>query len=245
MKKCLDIYNSLSNESLPSGYITDGLVFQIDGVEDNGATPHDLINNIQFEVKIGSVYKSTDYPTGWRWVVAAIQSSETQSIVDELSYDNCTIEIVRKDWINAQGSSFVVIDFKNHKVSDNGAPIFKRLGYTSGSNEGIYEIGDYGASASNKFTSNVVSYGVTTTTSITNNVMIVNKEVGTNIGVSPTQLSYNGDKYITIGGIWDNSTSTSSYRYNGYLFAIRVYNRKLSKEEMLHNQNIDYNRFGI
>lgn len=49
--------------------------------------------------------------------------------------------------------------------------------------------------------------------------------------------------YPTIGSL-ENSVS-QSYGFLGDLFAIRIYNRHLTTEEMLHNQKVDNERFNL
>lgn len=52
---------------------------------------------------------------------------------------------------------------------------------------------------------------------------------------------FGGGAYNGIGG---RSTNTS-YQFNGKIYAIRIYNRLLSYDEMQQNQRIDNERFGL
>lgn len=66
---------------------------------------------------------------------------------------------------------------------------------------------------------------------------------------------YNGEEYTSKGSnTWSNVGSVatlggrqsgSHYYFNGKVHSIRVYNRRLTKEEMLHNQRIDNIRFNL
>lgn len=51
-----------------------------------------------------------------------------------------------------------------------------------------------------------------------------------------TNYNYNG-----IGGRSTNAT----YQFNGKIYAIRIYNRQLSIDEMAHNQKVDNERFNL
>ena len=54
-------------------------------------------------------------------------------------------------------------------------------------------------------------------------------------------------KMNTIGGRWDSSGGSDAWRHvlTGEVYAIRIYKKLLTAEEMLHNQEIDNERYGL
>lgn len=68
--------------------------------------------------------------------------------------------------------------------------------------------------------------------------LMLNGNIHTYTGTDHWGVGYNG-KFI-IGG-----RNNVSYRNTSKIYSIRIYNRKLTEEEMLHNQRIDNKRFNL
>lgn len=68
----------------------------------------------------------------------------------------------------------------------------------------------------------------------------VNYYNGSNLGFDGTGNAARGGAAISVGGL-----PNGSYYFCGTIYSIRVYNRKLTAEEMLFNQHIDNVRFSL
>lgn len=64
-----------------------------------------------------------------------------------------------------------------------------------------------------------------------------------NIGITPTGTGTRGDAGRAVIGTL--GYTESSYGFKGSIYAIRIYNRQLSEEEIAHNYEIDKIRFNI
>ena len=66
---------------------------------------------------------------------------------------------------------------------------------------------------------------------------------GTSVGFGTNDSwTVNPDRYTYLG---IRRSDLSSYRFTGTMYAIRIYNRKLTEQEMIFNQSVDNNRFNL
>lgn len=77
-----------------------------------------------------------------------------------------------------------------------------------------------------------------TTVSCHDDFLMLNGNIHTYTGTSSWAQGYGGG--FVIGGRYDNK-----YRNTSKIYSIRIYNRRLTEEEMLHNQRIDNIRFNL
>lgn len=60
-----------------------------------------------------------------------------------------------------------------------------------------------------------------------------------------SRAAVNGYTYARHGTLTIGSRKNNAYWFYGDVYSVRVYNRKLSADEILHNQKIDNHRFGL
>ena len=66
-----------------------------------------------------------------------------------------------------------------------------------------------------------------------------------NKGLFINELNYAFDARMPNPAIYIGGISTSSYFFNGEIYSIRVYNRALTKDELLHNYLYDVEKFNL
>lgn len=64
-------------------------------------------------------------------------------------------------------------------------------------------------------------------------------------GMTPTLTTGCNDYLFEAGTVGINYPNNNTFNYRGYFHAARIYDRDLSAEEMLHNQQIDNERFNL
>lgn len=209
-------------------YITDGLIFYLDGIEkgDTSGVWTDLINGVVFSVKkAGVVFNSDNVQIGSS---SNICLYNTQSYVYTSSLTG-TIEACYRDVpttgdrtvFYAQGNSTTSICFE-----------------FTGGNRVIFSAGNSGARPYNAaWTAEATgTYSVSAARAFQNGV---SKGFDTN----KNYMSRNAAAAI-VGGSGRNA-STYYDTLNGKIHAIRIYNRQLTEEEILFNQRIDNTRFNL
>lgn len=63
-----------------------------------------------------------------------------------------------------------------------------------------------------------------------------------------SECQVNGDDYFSsplVSGSYLGNGGYAAYKYKGTVYQIRIYNRILTAEEVLHNQTIDINKYNI
>lgn len=199
------------------GYITDGLVFQLDGIN-KGTTDTskwvDLVGGITFTEPNSTSVHMTDH------IHLTAQERLVGDYMPSFSYDTHTIECV----IDNPGQNWIfVILLKPASVS------FYRNSAKRWCN---------GGNGSRETISQKLADG--------KNIFSFNKDM----------FIQNGQSYATEANTWGNYNPTypiinsfrqdsQSYSKEYDLYAIRIYNRILTNDEILHNQLLDNKRFNL
>lgn len=207
--------------NMAQDYISDGLVFQLDGINKGADSNNwtDLIGGLKFPYG-NNATKGTNYVqfngTG------SIQCAASKSF----SQTACTIEVVA----DRPPSDNSVIFYP--AVKGEIAFIFMGIANQTLIEQGLMAI-EYG-------TNSQKSWYVRRD----DKMMSVN----TDIGVGNTKLASAGgnDSWgAQIDGKYKIGGRNTDYLYTGKIYAIRIYNRKLSHAEIAQNQRLDNIRFGI
>ena len=210
---------------VPSGYITDGLVFFLDGKQLATATKW-------VDIRGGKVFDLTDCSKGTNGIVFNGSTSYGKcngAITND--WENETIEVVFDGITNLKTGTIFNQPFMNNKVGiglrfgDNGAQI--RLATAQdGVRRGFYY-------ANITQTKNRLSCSAAYTG---NGLCVLNRSQQT----SHVESSYGkNESGSTIIGARTTSGETFMNKYTGTIIAVRIYNRKLSVVEMQANQAND------
>lgn len=209
---------------IPDGYVTNGLVFFLDGLQNLSAN------------------EWTDIVGGKKFVLYSCTLNNTQSGVvfdGTNSYGECSGTIT-DDWENetieavidrAAGSTPFV--FNQPKIDDKVgiSLVFGSLAYS----KNPVGIGVDGASHQQRWSLyNNKLLGV-------NNDRCISDK--TAMDVSNTDSWSANNVGVTTVGARCNANKTK--KLTGTIYAIRIYNRKLSEAEILQNQTADMSRYGI
>lgn len=202
-------------------YVQNGLAFQLDA--ETQCSPEqwvDIKNGVVFTPHINH-QAPFNYDSGHPYFNANNVYMNQQEIMNTFPVGECTIEVCVK---RESGSTII-----NGWTNTIGA-VLTASKITFNQNN---------ATSNNSF---LVSYE-----EIANKVL--------SISMQNTFCVFNGEKYIdstgndwqpnstgryTIGGRWPRTT----YWWKGYIYCIRIYNRKLTDAEIRINQAIDLERFG-
>lgn len=194
-------------------YISNGLVFHLDGADATTTSWVDRIGGVVFNMSNvvcdgkGVYFKGTTNSYGHSSTIVLYQ------------WNNSTIEVVIH---KTQASGFV---FQSSTSC---------IAYLGGAGNVNYT---HGASQKRSAVTGNMQLNKTITHSINNNIEFFNgKQYG--FGSADTWGGQNNGTYLGI-------RAGSSYPMKGYIYQIRIYNRKLSATEMLHNQDQDRKRYGI
>lgn len=201
------------------GYVKKGKIFHLDGI-DVGETADawtDLIG--------GYVYSkngATRLSNGWSLNGQTMQCPQYGFLSQNT---NQTIEVVLKPK-SSTGSQPVWMQGGNNNLINNTILFFY--------NQGVIT-----------FLQRNKTYAITFTANAYHCISL-NLDRGLVNGVakspqSKTDYWNNSAAYSCIG----TRSGAISYAYKGGIYSIRVYNRKLSAAEMLHNQQVDNERFNL
>lgn len=199
------------------GYVKAGKIFHLDGINvgDTADAWTDLVN--------GYVYSkggATRLTNGWSLYRTTMKCPQHNFLPANTSQ---TIEVVLKP-TSSSGSQPIWMQNGDHTITNNTIVFFY--------NDGVITFLQRNKTFAITFTAN--SY----------HCISLNLDRGLVNGVakSPqTKTDYwsNTAAYSCIG-----ARNGAGY-YNGSIYSIRVYNRKLSAAEMLHNQQVDNERFNL
>ena len=207
------------------GYITDGLTHWWDGINKGGVTGvwKDLVGNIDLYAQ-GSVSESQK---GWALSGGWLQSDEGYYIAEE--YGTATIEMVfRVDSISSGRTVYLFVSGPNTTEKpilaiDTNARIIN----SNKSNKYVYLLdGNY--------------KGHPKRVSNTQNLCVINGALATR---GSTSYKNNNNDYTYVGKRSPDYTDCSAFR--GEVYSVRVYNRKLTSDEMMYNQSVDERIFGL
>lgn len=207
-----------------SDYVQNGLVFHLDGInKGNNGNWEDLIGNKVLNQVGNNVYATSNgyYFNGNS--DSYLESSEFQWTGDS----NVTVEVCYKEI--GSDIRYYIFGFRGYNSSKH--PLF----YTDGSHI-TWSQGAYTYEASSLTT------GVNYTISLNNDSGILNGN-SINIESSTDYWDWNTNNKIRIGQAVSGGASNNPFK--GYIYSIRIYNRKLSQLEQLQNQNVDNIRFNL
>lgn len=208
-------------------YIQNGLVFHLDGINKgpNEGKWTDLVDGIEFE-NHGAV---STYD-GWLFDNDAANSTTSDKLISylkgpALSYlsNQCTLEICFIDNTNRNYYKLFATNLRNCVCS--GLDSTKRY---------------YGSHVSTPISCILPDYTKKIPHTISSTKDIIIKDGVTFNAVDNNTYALSVLDGSIIGGQLDE------YRgFTGKIYSIRIYNRLLTEEEMIHNQQIDYNRFNL
>jgi hypothetical protein len=205
----------------PETYITDGLVLRMDGIE-KGSTAGAWTDRVT-----GHVFEAVNgFMDGENYVGLNAESSQylrNSTLNIGVEKTDSTIEVVISDYSNG-----MMIFFP--KVARQIA-----FGTRASSNNIIWSSG--GSCDTVVYDNNSKIFSITYQSGYQNALALVN-------GVVPSLSSGNyfdgaDNTYNYIGCRPNNNYATAK------IYAIRIYNRCLTLEEMLHNQRVDNARFNL
>lgn len=199
-----------------SDYVSDGLIFHLDGIERGGTTGHwvDRIGSVDFTLDSGVVEQTDCIEVSATNSYCARNSSYGNA---ETTADEYTIECV-------------------FKVDNNWSALFQPFLPVSGicmvytNSRSRTSRGVRGSSSSTKQWSTYVF------SKVANNTISINgsRAIQNGSTVSTGWVMYN-----------DLKTSCVCGNLNGKMYAVRIYSRILSATEMLQNQQVDNIRFNL
>lgn len=198
------------------GYIQDGLIFHLDGINRGTTDPTkwiDLVGGVEFSGADG---------WGDNYRICSSTTAMTTTNMSEPNIRNCTVEFVFYTDSNAGNQHLWESRVKNGQNTPNPC------------------IGKYSA---NYLLTNALNYKRTipvTTMPLSTNHCIsydVSKAIvdGVVVSMGTVDFYYGNNDGVT----------TTIARLSGKLYAIRFYNRLLTEDEILHNQRIDNERFEL
>lgn len=201
------------------GYILKGMVLHLDGADFDGTQWLDRISSIQFVIGGGTPVQSGGgvYFNGSAYMYSdtAISSPRASS----------TIEVVLKV---DNASNYKVVFFQRQREQMAYIINPSNVSYTTSTSDRPTKLkGDI---------TKLYTHSISGSSNYFN---------GNSMGASgnvkwQNQATHN----MVIGDYWYN-TSYHSYKYYGYIYQIRVYNRVLTEEEVLHNASVDIEKYGI
>ena len=211
-------------------YIKDGLVLWMDGI-DKGDTSGAWIDKIA-----GHVFTSINGMTvGSNHIALSRSNGQMLENVtfDGVNYRDGTIEVVISDY-----DPYAAIAF--------ASSVKRGLCFGFGTSGSII----YGVSEIND--GDYMNHVMIKNPNYLGKIFSINSENAIVDGETPeytTNVSYFGQDYPALshigGRIYTFGSSSLPNYFDGKIYAIRVYNRKLSIAEMLHNQRIDNRRFNL
>lgn len=220
-----DVKRRVYNLGIEKEYIKDGLVFHIDAFDSivNDSYISDLINGLSFQ-KNGNIYIRDGY---LEFNGGTFLSNE----VIQYPSDSCTIEACFE---SSDKSTFMIIMSNPPDDNDNGNVVLSIQHYDG------YEIAFqscYTKVKTGYFADNMKECK---TLSVNNACGMSNgKEILAsfqNVGFSEIKNAKS-----KIGGRSYSGTGV----FKGKIYSIRIYNRQLTIDEMLHNQKVDNYRFKL
>lgn len=221
-------------------YISDGLIFELDGLDKRSTSSYcwvDKVGGKAFtnaggveELSNGFSFKgtSTSYLTG------------NFSALTSTSYNNCTIEVVLKSSLESGAWAPVVI-FGDWSSTSTSQYIGVVANYNSSVNYN-HSLSFLARSKNGSTNCYKIPTNVLMTTSLKSNQPIMaNQEYYSETSTTSMTTASNKTN-ARVGGRVDGSSIVT---FKGDIHAIRVYNRLLTEDEILYNQNIDIQKYNI
>lgn len=219
----------------PQDYIQEDLVFQLDGIDkgDNEGYWTDLIQGCKYDISNAQYVFSN-----------CVQYSNTPSECDQpillqitdsrkdFTYEMC-VELEQ----NQQDNNHIVLCSTQSDAANLGInPQINRITAIAAPYHAQY------ASCENIPTKCTITYEFQQYTDGKNKRLYINSTAESIVNADRGRFNPLVNSGSSIGGSIDES---SQYQFYGKIYAIRIYNRYLTEEEILHNQQLDMQRFGI
>ena len=225
-------------------YVSSGLVLNYDGI-DNTSTGHSNSASTWYN-KVGNGYNATLYNTTWNNNALVLNGTTSYGVFSNPVFNgignvsNCTIEIVLDFASSKHGAA---LDFGS-KI--NGYSAYLTIWNSGGNTASIVLTGgtNYSKSSSLSYELNKkyqISYGIGSTEGFVYN----NGTFSTKAGADPSILVGWGSSNGNIGRAVEASNSSVYYYFGGKIYALRIYNRVLSEDEIYANYKVDKARYGI
>lgn len=199
-----------------NNYINDGLVFHLDGADATLSKWVDKVGGIEFDM----TNISLDDNGGVVFNGNGYGRYPNDNNNINFPYSTCTIEVV----INATSVAGLQLVFTTNVTDmvafgfDSSKAIIAKSG--SGNKANMYQ--------SN---SGFAVYSITPDTAYKNKTSM--------------EVTGSDTWYSRTGGVFVGSRSTTENKFNGTIYQIRIYNRTLSFNEIIHNQEIDIRKYNI
>lgn len=217
---------AVTHDPIPSGYVRDGLIFFLDGKQ-----LVDIPNGTWTDVVGGKEFTLTDCTASNGGVVFNGESShgDYSGVISD-DWHSETVEAALGGFAHnkailcqANGTSNPGICLAISLQAQTGAPI---------------------AFTGTAETARAVVTTATTPGSVSanNDRMVLRKTKATATYSSNWSINY--PNYTTIGAKLNPDSTYHGY-FNNTIYAIRVYNRKLTEAEMMQNQQADKDRYGL
>jgi hypothetical protein len=207
-------------------YVQNGLVFQLDGIEWGNVAGHWIErkngydwyegNNVNLHTEDNAmVFDGSNYMI-------------TDDTIPSYPYETCSIEICASAIINAE-DSIPYINFGEGNVA-----AFKRI---------VNNFVCYVPSSGNAVAINKIYLEGKSNISFNGNFYL-NATLDSKLSIYAPTLGMRSSSPI-IGNAYYYNKTLSTYWLVGKIYSIRIYNRKLSAEEIAFNYNIDKQRFNV
>lgn len=229
-----DIRRRLLKKKENNSYVTDGLIFWLDAEDYNGGnTILARVPNVEGTCQNRSKQNGGIYASAYKNTIIKIPNT-----LGNIDISNCTVECCVKKTATGNTRSMNLVFSIGNKPA-----LTPFIGFHAGDNQIRFNTAD-------NYTSNIrCASGSQYLTngkyiiSCNYDNLIINSQAKA-ISRAPYNAGQSGanDGYIWIGNGWP--TDSTGYGFVGYIYSVRLYNRKLTTDEMLHNQSVDEQRFG-
>jgi hypothetical protein len=220
-------------------YISDGLIFELDGLDKGSTSSYCWVDKVGGKTftNAGGVEELSN---GFRFNRTSTSYLRCDTVLNSIMYNQCTIEIVLKSDL-ASGDWAPIVIFGDWNNTSSSYYIGLAALYSSHVNyahsfEFVSRYRDGGIK------SYKMPVGTLMTASIKSNLPIIANGEYYNETSSTSRGAISNKSMICVGGRVDGSSIVT---FKGDIHAIRVYNRLLTEEEILHNQNIDIQKYNI
>lgn len=215
-RRIMQMMSEESLASVPEGYVTDGLIFFLDGAQKG-------VDNTKWsDIVGGKTFKLTDCTFVAKGVEfnGSTSEGEFDGAISH-NYLNETIEFVgySNDW----KSKAVLWQTKGDGDIGIGAAVGSSLAVTM-------RLDGVAGAMWRVSATNAVRYSG-------------NEDYCVRNGTQITSTAPNYFNYTETGKTWLGRRPTGALRMDGTIYAIRIYNRKLSVAEMQQNQAVDLQRY--
>ncbi len=223
MREVDRIFNSMLGDAVPTEYVSDGLIFQIDGILDQSIIPQPIVamglEGKSFTEYRGAVARNSAN-NGWYFDGGTCLNIQGNTVA--VSYETSTIEIVFKDYNGFTKNNFL---FGTGRSDGNNIIAGTNTGYKF-----IYTP-ELNPAYEMQPTTDIVAVSASSAIGMLN---------GESLTASGSH-SFNRWGVVSVGG----RPNTTTYDLYGELYAIRVYDKQLSINEVINNQRLDMLRFNI